>query len=99
MFPGQVVGVRGVNASGAYLAVKEILLPQRLPCPDVTSVELLNRGVKMIVASGPYGTETGSAWEGFEEICRIARSEHVDVLILVSHPYNSSDRVDGSIPR
>jgi hypothetical protein len=76
------VGVRGVNASGAYLAVQEILLPQRLPCPDVTSADLLTRGVRMIVASGPWGTETGG-WEGFEEICRVAQTEFVDVLILV----------------
>lgn len=36
----------------------------------------------MIVASGPWGTETGG-WEGFEEICRVAQTESVDVLILV----------------
>jgi len=37
----------------------------------------------MIVASGPWGTETGG-WEGFEEIVRVAQNESVDVLILVS---------------
>jgi DNA polymerase alpha subunit B len=31
LFPGQLVGVRGVNASGEYLAVQEILLPQPMP--------------------------------------------------------------------
>lgn len=83
LFPGQVIGVRGVNASGDYLAVKEILLPQRLPCPDVLPSEVLMRGVRMVVASGPWGTDKGG-WEGFEEICRIARDESVDVLIIVS---------------
>jgi hypothetical protein len=34
------------------------------------------------MASGPWGTDTGG-WEGFEEICRIAQAESVDVLILV----------------
>jgi len=82
LFPGQVIGVKGVNASGAYLAVKEILLPQRLPCPDITSADLLTRGMRMIVASGPWGTETGG-WEGFDEICRVAQSEQPDVLLLV----------------
>ena len=82
LFPGQVIGVRGVNASGAYFAVQEILLPQRLPCPDITAADLLTRGLRMIIASGPWGTDTGG-WEGFEEICRVAQSESVDVLILV----------------
>ena len=85
LFPGQVVGVRGVNASGAYLAVQEILLPNRLPCPDVESTDFLTRGMRMIVASGPWGTDNGG-WEGFDEICRIVQSESVDVLILVSPP-------------
>jgi hypothetical protein len=44
----------------------------------------------MIVASGPWGTEKGG-WEGFEEICRVAQSESVDVLILV---YPSQSYVD-----
>jgi len=90
LFPGQVIGVRGVNASGAYLAVKEILLPQRLPCPDIISSELITRGVKMIIASGPWGTDTGG-WEGFEEICRVAQSDSVDVLILVRSPSKDGD--------
>jgi DNA polymerase alpha subunit B len=83
LFPGQVIGVRGVNASGSYFAIQELLLPQRLPCPDVTAADLLTRGMRMIVASGPWGTETGG-WEGFEEIVRVAQTESVDVLILVS---------------
>lgn len=83
LFPGQVVGLRGVNASGSYFAVKEILVPQRLPCPDVSADELLTRGMRMIVASGPWGTDTGG-WEGFEEICLVAQTESVDVLILVT---------------
>lgn len=74
--------MRGINASGSYLAVQEILLPARLPCPDVTSSELLTRELRMIVASGPWGTDQGG-WEGFEEIVRIAQSEGVDILILV----------------
>jgi DNA polymerase alpha subunit B len=82
LFPGQVVGIRGVNASGAYLAVQEILVPQRLPCPDVTAADLLTRGMRMIIASGPWGTENGG-WEGLDEICRVAQNESVDVLILV----------------
>jgi len=86
LFPGQVIGVRGINASGDYLAVKEILLPQRLPCPDIETSEVLNKGVRMVVASGPWGTDK-SGWEGFEEICRIAQNESVDVLLIVSPPF------------
>jgi DNA polymerase alpha subunit B len=82
LFPGQIIGVRGVNASGSYLAVQEILLPPRLPCPDVAASDVLTRGIRIIMASGPWGTDTGG-WEGFEEICRIAQAESVDVLILV----------------
>jgi hypothetical protein len=80
-----------VNASGSYLAVQEILVPQRLPCPDVSVGELLARGMRMIVASGPWGTDTGG-WEGFEEICRVAQTESVDVLILVLPPMSDQKR-------
>jgi len=97
LFPGQVVGVRGVNASGDYLAVQEILFPRRLPCPDVTSSDLLTRGMRIIVASGPWGTD-GGGWEGFEEICRVAEKESVDVLILVCPPYSTSITTDGPFP-
>ena len=82
LFPGQVIGVRGVNASGSYLTVQEILFPNRLPCPDVTASDLITRGMRMIIASGPWGTEAGG-WEGFEEICRLAQCEPVDILVLV----------------
>lgn len=96
LFPGQIIGVRGVNASGSYLAVQEILLPQRLPCPDITASDVLGRGLRIIMASGPWGTDTGG-WEGFEEICRIAQSESVDVLILVTtlSPTQPKDRSNG----
>jgi DNA polymerase alpha subunit B len=98
LFPGQVVGLRGVNASGSYLAVQDILVPQRLPCPDVSVGELLTRGMRMIVASGPWGTDTGG-WEAFEEICQVAQNESVDVLILVHPPtQNKNVIVDGSVP-
>ena len=89
LFPGQVIGVRGINASGDYLAVKEILSPQRLPCPDIASSEVLTRGIRIIIASGPWGTDNGG-WEGFEEICRIAQNESVDVLIIVASPLFSA---------
>jgi hypothetical protein len=39
----------------------------------------------MIIASGPWGTDNGG-WEGFEEICRIAQNESIDVLIIVASP-------------
>lgn len=100
LFPGQIIGVRGVNASGSYLAVQEILLPHRLPCPDVTASELSTRGLRMIVASGPWGTDVGG-WEGFEEICRIAQTDSVDVLILVPPPLEINMYLikDGSLSR
>jgi DNA polymerase alpha subunit B len=82
LFPGQVVGVRGVNAQGTSLVVKELLVPARLPCPDVVKTDLLTSPLKMIVASGPWGTDVGG-WEEFEGICNVASTEQVDVLILV----------------
>jgi hypothetical protein len=77
-----VVGVRGVNASGEYFAVKEILVPGRLACPDVGVGEELGRDVRILIAGGPWGTDDGG-WEGLEEICRVVLSEKVDVLLLV----------------
>jgi len=98
LFPGQVVGIRGINASGNYLAVQQILVPQRLPCPDIASSDFLTTGIRMIVASGPWGTDSGG-WEVFQEICHLAQTERVDVLILVSSHSAPALTIDGPVYR
>ncbi|CUS09023.1 unnamed protein product, partial [Tuber aestivum] len=98
-FPGQIVAVRGVNASGEYLAVREILDIPKLPCraspPDVlleTAGRLSAGGLNIVVASGPYTTDDNLHFEALSEICDKAAKSCPDVLILagpfidVDHP-------------
>ena len=51
--------------------------------------------MRLIVASGPWGTDSGG-WEGFEEICRLAQTERPDILILVT-TLETVLTLDGSI--
>ncbi|PWW79524.1 DNA polymerase alpha, subunit B [Tuber magnatum] len=98
-FPGQIVAVKGVNASGEYLAVNEILDIPRLPYPTSspsalreTADHLSAGGLNIVVASGPYTTDDNLHFEALSEICNKAAESCPDVLILtgpfidVDHP-------------
>ncbi|KAJ4512073.1 DNA-directed DNA polymerase alpha subunit pol12 [Exophiala dermatitidis] len=96
-FPGQIVAVRGTNASGLYFTVKEILSAPRLPMPSSTptQIEAINQklGVSedsdssspplnIMIASGPYTAEDNLDFEPFQELCQKAAENMVDALIL-----------------
>jgi len=96
-FPGQIVAVKGVNASGEYLAVSEILDIPRLPYPTSspgvlleTADRLLAGGLNIVVASGPYTTDDNLYFEALSEICDQAAESCPDVLILTG-PFIDAD--------
>jgi len=96
-FPGQIVGVKGVNASGEYLAVSEILDIPRLPYPTSSPGVLLETadrlsagGLNIVVASGPYTTDDNLHFEALSEICSKAAESCPDVLILTG-PFIDAD--------
>lgn len=88
-FPGQIVAVKGVNASGDYFAVSEILEIPTLPTTATFVSEMndvasrLEAGpLTIMVASGPYTTDDNLHFEALDEICRRAVETCPDVVIL-----------------
>ncbi|KAI5840173.1 DNA polymerase alpha subunit B N-terminal-domain-containing protein [Morchella snyderi] len=96
-FPGQIVAVRGINASGAYFAVTEILDIPPLPLPASTAEALAESASRLagaplavVVASGPYTTEDNLDFEALDELCERAARERPDVVILTG-PFIDSE--------
>lgn len=94
-FPGQVVALRGTNASGQYFTVKEALSVPRLPMPSSTpqAIEALNERLEasegssspplnIMVSSGPYTAEDNLDYEPLKAICEKAEETMADALIL-----------------
>jgi DNA polymerase alpha subunit B len=94
-FPGQIVALRGTNASGAYFTVSEVLQMPLLPVPasSVQSIDTINKrlGVSnesagqplnIVFASGPYTAEDNLDFEPLQALCSKAADEMVDALVL-----------------
>lgn len=89
-FPGQIVAMRGVNASGEYFAVSEILEVPYLPPATSSAASLAASAEKLaagplsiVVAAGPYTTDDNLLFESLDEICNRAAETCPDVLILL----------------
>lgn len=94
-FPGQIVAVKGTNASGMYFTVKEVLEVPHLPMP-VSPPNMINNfneklGVSedstgsplnVLFASGPYTAEDNLDYEPFKALCQKAADDMVDAMIL-----------------
>lgn len=92
-FPGQIVGLRGINASGDYFSVKEVLSPPLLP-PAASSPATIDSAnqrlgadegkppLNILVASGPYTADDNLQFEPLKEICQKAADSRADAAIL-----------------
>ncbi|KAA8910520.1 DNA polymerase alpha subunit B N-terminal-domain-containing protein [Sphaerosporella brunnea] len=96
-FPGQIVAVKGVNASGSYFQVHEILEPPKLPPAATSAGELAATGerleagpVTVFIASGPYTTQDNLEFEALDELCAKAAEQQPDAVILTG-PFIDSD--------
>ena len=98
-FPGQIVALRGTNASGAYFTVSEVLQTPLLPVPvtPVQTIDAVNERLGMsdectgqplnvMFASGPYTAEDNLDFEPLQALCTKAAAEMVDGLVLTG-PY------------
>lgn len=98
-FPGQIVALRGINASGSFFSVKEVLdlrLPKILgSSPTELDAHAERAGLSpgetsgshhalnMLIASGPYTADDNLAFEPLNALCEQAIETSVDVLILI----------------
>ncbi len=97
-FPGQIVAVRGINASGLYFSVNEVLelplLPPAASLPstldnsnersgvDAESTEG-GRALNVLISSGPYTADDNLAFEPLQALCEKAAESYADVLIMI----------------
>lgn len=92
-FPGQIVALRGINASGEYFTVKEVLSVPLLPSAASSPATLDAMNEKMggenttqpltfMIGSGPYTADDNLDYEPLEELCNKAADDCVDALIL-----------------
>ena len=94
-FPGQIVAVRGTNASGQYFQVTEVL---SIPAPPVpvsapATIEAMNEKLGMsedstgtplniLFASGPYTADDNLDFEPLQALCNKAAEDMVDAMVL-----------------
>ncbi|KAJ5946810.1 hypothetical protein N7454_003649 [Penicillium verhagenii] len=109
-FPGQIVALRGINPSGDYFTVKEILPIPLLPpaaSPAVTLDNINQRlegsgnlPLNIMVAAGPYTADDNLDYEPLHELCRKAAESYADSLVLLGpfldkeHPLLASGDFD-----
>lgn len=109
-FPGQIVALKGINASGNYFSVKEVLPAPLLP-PAASSAAAIdninerlesdvNSPLNVIIASGPYTADDNLDFEPLHEVCHKAAESYADSLILMGpfldleHPLLASGDFD-----
>ncbi|KAF2190012.1 DNA polymerase alpha 70 kDa subunit [Zopfia rhizophila CBS 207.26] len=105
-FPGQIVALRGVNASGDFFVVNEILqLPMLAqPATKPTDLDVYNsrdldtpdsdpsspRPLTALIASGPYTTDQNLDFSPLHALLDNAASSYADALILLG-PFLDSE--------
>ena len=98
-FPGQIVAVRGINPSGDFFSINEVLemplLPPAASLPSTLdtihqrigmtedAIDSESHALNVILASGPYTADDNIAFEPLKALCEKAASSYADALILV----------------
>ena len=115
-FPGKIVALRGTNVSGEYFSVSEILEMPSLPVAASTPAELdvhndrltgpdgETQPLKILIASGPYTTDTDLSIAPLHALLSKAEEEKTDVLFLsgpfldLEHPLIASGDFEDYLP-
>lgn len=98
VFPGKIVALRGINPSGEYFTVHEVLSIPLLPLPASRPAELevhsarvagqtpedgqASRPLSLLVGSGPYTPDTDLSLAALHTLLDRAADTATDVLIL-----------------
>ncbi|EEH40503.2 DNA polymerase subunit alpha B [Paracoccidioides lutzii Pb01] len=92
-YPGQIVALRGINASREYFTVFEVLSVPLLP-PAATVPEIIQKingrlgggdteqVLNILIASGPFTADDNLDFEPLRTLCIKAANEYADALIL-----------------
>ncbi|GAM90586.1 hypothetical protein ANO11243_086310 [Dothideomycetidae sp. 11243] len=95
-FPGKMVAIRGINASGECFNVSEIITMPLLSLPasrpaelDVHNARLAGAEssdsaspLSMMIASGPYTTDTDLSYAALHQLLSRAADSKIDVLVM-----------------
>jgi DNA polymerase alpha subunit B len=93
-FPGKIVALRGINASGEFFSPTELLsIPYLLPvASEITNIDAINdrisdihgetRPLTVLIASGPYTTDDALDFSPFNSLLAAAQDIQADGLIL-----------------
>lgn len=92
-FPGQIVALRGINASREYFTVHEVLSIPMLPSPDTAPAQINSinerldaiggdQPLNVILASGPFTADDNLEYEPLKALCEKAAEQCADTLIL-----------------
>ncbi|KAI7549379.1 DNA polymerase alpha 70 kDa subunit [Hortaea werneckii] len=116
VFPGKIMACRGTNVSGEYFAVAEVLPIPQLPPPASSPLELDVHNdrltdssgdttpLNMMVASGPYTTDTDLDFTPLHTLLDRANDTKADALILcgpfldIEHPIVASGDFEPHLP-
>lgn len=93
-FPGQIVALRGINASREYFSVFEVLsvplLPLTVSPPSVLDTvnerigsDNTEQPLNYMIGSGPYTADDNLDFEPFHTLCENATEQSIDALILL----------------
>ncbi|KAI8915171.1 DNA polymerase alpha/epsilon subunit B-domain-containing protein [Powellomyces hirtus] len=110
LFPGQIIGLEGMNASGRLINATKLYQPQLPPKATTTPSQLAalypednpasERPVNVFIANGPYTLDDSLQYEPFEELVVEIEKEMPDVVILqgpfvdANHPMIEAGNVD-----
>lgn len=94
LFPGQIIAVKGINASGQYFSVSEFLPPPFLPPPTSSPATFGTINERLggtddqhplnyIIGSGPYTADDNLNFEPLKALCKKAAEEYADTLVLL----------------
>lgn len=93
IFPGQIVGIKGMNSVGSKIIAQELVQGKTPPDPSSPITISINTGpVQVVVACGPFTTSSNLLYEPLTDFLTTLRDNPPHVLILLgpfldaSHP-------------
>ncbi|KAG2203030.1 hypothetical protein INT47_013246 [Mucor saturninus] len=80
LFPGQVIGVKGINHRGNIFQVEELFMP---PVAERDVYEIKeNKTLDMIVACGPFTLNNDLAFKPLEDLLEMCQTQQPDTILL-----------------